>query len=224
MSDFATYADLVEKIENTLARSDVTAEIPGWIDLCHAEVRRNTMNYDGAAFQMADVLVPGQKEYTVPNGNARRVIAIEILTNPIRRLTVVSMDMLLSVSVNGVFETSDYPSAFRWMNRDTIRMEPPPQTADAFTWHWTGSVGNVDPALVTSDMLEDAPDMLLYGALKHSAPWLKDDSRLELWRSLYSDAQRSFAREVFRRRSDGGGKRVQVDMMPSGAHHLRPRA
>jgi hypothetical protein len=37
-------------------------------------------------------------------------------------------------------------------------------------------------------LLLDAPDVLLYGALGQSAPYLKDDARLTVWAALYQSA------------------------------------
>lgn len=45
------------------------------------------------------------------------------------------------------------------------------------------------PALATSStnwLLTDWPDLYLYGALQHSAPYLRDDQRLQTWAGIYN--------------------------------------
>ncbi len=45
------------------------------------------------------------------------------------------------------------------------------------------------PALATNDtnwLLTDWPDLYLYGALQHSAPYLRDDARLQTWAGIYN--------------------------------------
>ena len=36
----------------------------------------------------------------------------------------------------------------------------------------------------TNWLLTEAPDVYLYGALVHSAPYLKDDARIQVWEAL----------------------------------------
>lgn len=48
---------------------------------------------------------------------------------------------------------------------------------------------NTDP-IQTNWLLEAHPDVYLYGSLKHSAPFLRDDERIALWSKLYTDAMR----------------------------------
>lgn len=45
------------------------------------------------------------------------------------------------------------------------------------------------PDLATNDtnwLLQDWPDLYLYGALQHSAPYLRDDQRLQTWAGIYN--------------------------------------
>ena len=47
------------------------------------------------------------------------------------------------------------------------------------------------PSLITNTdnwLLLEAPDVYLYGALLHSAPYLAEDARLAVWAQLYSAA------------------------------------
>jgi hypothetical protein len=46
----------------------------------------------------------------------------------------------------------------------------------------------LDAGNQTNWLLAKAPDVYLYGSLKHSAPWLEDDARIQVWESLYQQA------------------------------------
>jgi hypothetical protein len=46
----------------------------------------------------------------------------------------------------------------------------------------------LDAGNQTNWLLTKAPDVYLYGSLKHSAPWLEDDARIQVWESLYQQA------------------------------------
>jgi hypothetical protein len=38
----------------------------------------------------------------------------------------------------------------------------------------------------TNWLLTEAPDVYLYGALVHTAPYLKDDARIQVWEALFA--------------------------------------
>jgi hypothetical protein len=38
----------------------------------------------------------------------------------------------------------------------------------------------------TNWLLTEAPDVYLYGALVHTAPYLKDDARIAIWESFFA--------------------------------------
>ena len=40
----------------------------------------------------------------------------------------------------------------------------------------------------TNFLITDHPDLITYGSLMHSSPYLQDDSRLQVWATLYSSA------------------------------------
>ena len=73
-----------------------------------------------------------------------------------------------------------------------------------------GEVGAVD----TNWLLQDYPAIYLYGALVHSAPFLKEDERVPVWQNLYqqavasanqSDADSRFSGAPMTRRGTGFG-------------------
>lgn len=48
---------------------------------------------------------------------------------------------------------------------------------------------NFDDPTYSSGLLQFAPDLYLYGSLKASAPYFKDDQRLPLWEKLFEQAR-----------------------------------
>ncbi len=59
-------------------------------------------------------------------------------------------------------------------------------------------------------LLEYFPDAYLYGSLVHSAPYLKDDARLQLWAALYEQAIASINRESEATKFGGSGRRMKI--------------
>lgn len=61
----------------------------------------------------------------------------------------------------------------------------------------------------TNWVLTNHPDAYLYGALVHSAPYLKDDPRIEVWASLYAAAIASINQASDAARYSGTGLRMR---------------
>jgi len=61
----------------------------------------------------------------------------------------------------------------------------------------------------TNWLLTAAPDMYLYAALMHSAPYLRDDPRIAVWAGLYAQAAGELAQQSEQARF-GGPLRMRV--------------
>ena len=59
-------------------------------------------------------------------------------------------------------------------------------------------------------LLEYFPDAYLYGALSHSAPYLKDDARLQVWSSLYGNAIGGITADNDKAKFGGSGRRMKI--------------
>jgi hypothetical protein len=70
------------------------------------------------------------------------------------------------------------------------------------------------PALSDSNtsnwLLEHYPDAYLYGSLIHSAPYLKDDARLQVWAALYQSAIDAINAESEKAKFGGSGRRMKI--------------
>ena len=59
-------------------------------------------------------------------------------------------------------------------------------------------------------MLEYFPDAYLYGSLIHSAPYLKDDARLQVWAALYQSAIDAINMSGEKAKFGGSGRRMKI--------------
>ena len=67
-----------------------------------------------------------------------------------------------------------------------IEVWPAPQVQFRLDIEYHSKVGLTDEA-PTNKLLDNDPDIYLYGALMHSAPFLRDDARIMVWTKLYED-------------------------------------
>jgi len=59
-------------------------------------------------------------------------------------------------------------------------------------------------------VLQDAPDVYLYGSLLHSAPYLVEDARIAVWAQMYSAAVAQLNQSSEKARMSGSGLTMKV--------------
>lgn len=59
-------------------------------------------------------------------------------------------------------------------------------------------------------LIVNAPDLLLYGALAEAEPFLKNDDRVALWKSLYQEALQDYRDLMKEQKFSGGAMQVLV--------------
>jgi hypothetical protein len=70
----------------------------------------------------------------------------------------------------------------------TARYAPLPNDTYTTQMIYWRKVAALSDSNVTNWLLEDHPDIYVYGSLVHSAPYLKDDNRLAMWQALLDQA------------------------------------
>ena len=65
----------------------------------------------------------------------------------------------------------------------------PPSTGITVHITYYASLPSLSNSNTTNWLLLKYPDLYLYGSLKHTAPYLRDDERIALWDALYQKAK-----------------------------------
>jgi len=99
-------------------------------------------------------------------------------------------------------------------------LAPAPGGADEYTLFYLGRLKPLGPDNSTNRILKDAPDALLYGALMHSAPFIGDDQRIQLWGALYAQAKQDYKVLEWKARTSGGPLRVRPDHSVDDRHNI----
>ena len=84
-------------------------------------------------------------------------------------------------------DTAGVPQWFTY-SQDEIEVFPTPDTEYTAELIYLEEIPALSDSNTSNWLLADAPDAYLYGALIHSAPFLKDDARVAVWASLYKAA------------------------------------
>jgi hypothetical protein len=175
-----TYAGLQAAIADFLDRQDLSATIPTFIALAETRISRDLAHWKQekrveTTFDERYELIPNDmiEALSLQHADGGRIMTMSATEMQERRGTTDNQagkptSVRLTAGQFELYPTPDDNYAVSLLYRGRI-----PALADDNTSNW---------------LLLDAPDVLLYGALGQSAPYLKDDARLNVWAALYQSA------------------------------------
>ena len=76
--------------------------------------------------------------------------------------------------------------------------------------YYFGKTDALSDSNTSNWILEHYPDAYLYGSLIHSAPYLKDDARIQVWAALYQSAIDSINQASEKAKFGGSGRRMKI--------------
>ncbi len=201
---FKDYDSLVDTVARWLARDDLAADIPDFIWLAECELQREVR------FRLQDTTTTGttvaDQEYIefptdYVGGGLFRFDKDEL--PPIR---VTSWSAVEAFKKNATGDTR-----VGVVHGTRLYVGPVPG-AVAYTLFYKAGASHLSQSNPSNTILVEYPDALLYGALKHSAPFLGADERVALWNQLFTDAMRSAAQQEQRARTGHGPLHMRPDV------------
>lgn len=195
----STYAELQSAITNLLHRDDLTAAVPDFIALAEAALNRSlrTRQMEGR------VTTTSSERYLTLPSDFQELRNIKVYSTRHIPLTQISVEQ-----IDGFYSSADtgIPNAYAIVGSE-IYIAPPPNGEYTYEINYFAKI----PALSTDGvnwLLTAHPDAYLYGALLHTAPYLKDDGRLATWGTLYGSALKAI--EIADAKARWGGNVLQV--------------
>lgn len=179
MAVITDYATLQTEVANTLARDDLTAEIPQFIQFAENKLSR-TLNLRNEETDLNVAISSGSA--AVPTDFKALKFAY-FDQSPVEILEWVPLDHLYRSYPN---RSESFTPAF--ISRQAGNFVFGPSSKD-------GTLRGVyyakqDPLRTTdgSWYVVNAPELLLYGSLLEAVPFIKDDVRIPIWQQFYTDA------------------------------------
>lgn len=175
----ATYDQLQTAIADFLNRKDLTAAIPTFISLAEAQIARDLRHWK----QEKRVTTSVDERYENLPNDWLEIKFVALSTGKMLR-TVSPVEM---AERRSRADSAGEPQYVR-MTADQMEFYPTPGTPTEISMLYYARIPALSDVEPSNWLLTDAPDVLLYGALMHSAPYLVDDSRVAVWGSLYTSA------------------------------------
>lgn len=176
----ATYSNLKTQIASFLNRDDLASHIDAFIDLAEAKINRDVRHWK---MEKRSIATFDEGYESLPSDWIETVRLSKENGKEIKRVSNADM-MRMKAASDGL---SGDPLYYTLIAK-RIELYPAPASNFAAELVYLGKVDALSDAETTNWLLEDAPDVYLYGALMHTAPWLKEDERLQVWSGLYLSA------------------------------------
>lgn len=199
----STYDELQAAVALWLARDDLTSHIPNMIAVAEARFNRELRVQDMET--SVDLTVDAQN-VALPSDfrSARRLY---LNSSPVVYLKYITPEQLYT---NYPDDTSGIPSVFTIEGSNFV-FAPTPTSSNTGKLLYFADI----PALTTSNttnwLLTKHPDLYLYETLAASAPFVREDPRLMMWKSLASDAMNQIKTADKRNKASGSVLAVRTE-------------
>jgi len=199
-----TYAELQSSITDFLNRDDLDTVAPDFITLAEADLSRKIRHWRMEGRATAEI----DTQYSAIPADFLEVITFHVTSGNLRPLELISQAEMLQRRYENL-DTSGKP-AYYALTAGEIEVYPTPDGTYTTELYYYKRISALSDSNTSNWLLEYFPDAYLYGSLVHSAPYLKDDARLQLWAALYEQAIASINRESEATKFGGSGRRMKI--------------
>ena len=176
MGTITNYATLQSAIADYLNRADLTAQIQTFIQFAEADL--NTRLRSREMIVNATATSDGQFVALPPDWLEAINMMIVGGQSPLRYITPDEADTIIKAQT---FTSTRFYS----MTTGIIELVPPAVDDITIDMVYYGKIPALSTANTTNWLLTKAPDVYLYGALTHAAPFLMDDHRMAVFSQIY---------------------------------------
>lgn len=199
-----TYDELKAAIADFLNRDDLVSVIPTFISLAEAQMQREVRHYK----MMQRATAPIDSRYTAVPGNWLETIRFHVVGDQSYRIENTSMDDILQLRTAN--PTAGRPTHYSHIG-DQLEVYPTPDGTYTSELLYYEKIPALSDSNTTNWLLQDAPDAYLYGSLLQSAPYLREDTRSQVWTPLYAGAVASLNNQSEKARYGSAGMRMRIN-------------
>ena len=200
-----TFTALKASIADFLNRDDLTAVIPDFISLAEAQINRDVRHWKMEA-RSSGQQSSGDEYMQIP-ADWVETIRLHLTGTGTTVVNLVSRDSMADKRA-GQEDTAGTPIMYTHADGQ-FQLYPTPSEDTDFELLYFQKI----PSLISNSdnwLLLEAPDVYLYGALLHSAPYLVEDQRIAVWAQMYSAAVQRLNEVSEDARFSGSGLKLKI--------------
>lgn len=203
---FANYGELKDRIAEWLDDESATtvAKVPQFISLVEVELNRDPdLRHPRMEIRATRT---DDAEYIPLPTDFIEMVSLTVNGTPLKPLGAAGAAAMQSMRSGGA---TGKPKFYEVAD-DTVLLYPAPDTDYEFEMRYYQRITALAADGDTNWVLTYAPDVYLYGALLHSAPYLKNDERVATWASAYKQTLDSLKADGRRRRYGERAPRIRT--------------
>ena len=201
-----TYTELKASIADFLNRDDLTTVIPDFITLAESQINRDVRHWKMEARSSGQQT--GGDEYMQIPADWVESIRLHLTGTGTSVVNLISRDAMADKR-----ERNDDTSGtvMYYTHADgQFQLYPTPSADTDFELLYIQKLDALSGSNADNWLLLEAPDVYLYGALIHSAPYLVEDERVAMWAQRYSASVARLNEASESARFSGSGLRLKI--------------
>jgi len=200
-----TYTELKASIADFLNRDDLTSVIPDFITLAESQINRDVRHWKMEA-RSSGQQDPSDEYMQIP-ADWVETIRLHITGSGTSAINLISRDAMADKR-QGDEDTSGTPMYYTHADGQ-FQLYPTPDATTDFELLYYQKIPSLS-SNADNWLLLDSPDVYLYGALLHSAPYLAEDERVAIWAQMYSASVARLNEASELARYSGSGLKLKI--------------
>jgi len=180
----SNYTELKASIADFLNRDDLTSVIPDFIALAESQINRDIRHWKMEARSSGQQ--SAADEYMQIPADWVETIRLHLTGNGTSVVNLISRDAMADKRA-AMENASGTPRAYTHADSQ-FQLYPTPNATTDFELLYYQKLAALSSSNADNWLLLEAPDVYLYGALLHSAPYLAEDARVGVWAQMYAAA------------------------------------
>jgi len=200
-----TFTALKASIADFLNRDDLTAVIPDFITLAEAQINRDVRHWKMEA-RSSGQQDPADEYMQIP-ADWVETIRLHLTGTGTSVVNLISRDAMADKR-QGDEDTTGTPMYYTHADGQ-FQLYPTPNATTDFELLYYQKIPSLS-SNADNWLLLDSPDVYLYGALLHSAPYLAEDERVAIWAQMYSASVARLNEASESARYSGSGLKLKI--------------
>lgn len=199
-----TYAELKTNIADFLNRDDLASISSTFISLAEDDLNLRLRHWRQEKRSTAEI----DTQYSAIPADMLEIIRFYITSGDTRPLELISQAEMLDRKFRNL-NTSGQP-AYYAVTAGEIEVYPVPDGTYTSELYYYSRIPALSDSNTSNWVLDYYSSAYLYGSLIHSAPYLKDDARIQVWAALYQSAIDAINAESEKAKFGGSGRRMKI--------------
>ena len=198
-----TYAELKTNIAEFLNRDDLAAISSTFISLAEDDLNLRLRHWRQEKRSTAEI----DTQYSAIPADMLEIIRFYTTSGDTRPLELISQAEMLDRKFRNL-NTSGQP-AYYALTAGEIEVYPVPDGTYTSELYYYSRIPALSDSNTSNWVLDYYSSAYLYGSLIHSAPYLKDDARIQGWAAFYQRAIDAINTEGEKAKYGGSGRRMK---------------